>query len=139
MSHEFRTPMNGVLGMLELLRNTELSERQQRFSDTAHHSAAALLHVINDILDFSKIEAGKLELEPVNFELRHVVEGVTVLLAERAHKKGVELTCVVQMDIPCEVRGDSTRLRQVLTNLVGNAVKFTEQGEVTYGLRWLTT
>jgi signal transduction histidine kinase/DNA-binding response OmpR family regulator/HPt (histidine-containing phosphotransfer) domain-containing protein len=135
MSHELRTPMNGVLGMTELLLGTALSDKQHRFADTARRSAETLLDVINDILDFSKIEAGKLELDPVDFDLRQAVEDVVDLLAERAHDKGLELLCAIEASVPTMVQSDPMRLRQILTNLLSNAIKFTDQGEVTV---WVT-
>ncbi len=135
MSHEIRTPMNGVVGMSELLRATELSERQRRLSETISRSARALLQVINDVLDFSKIEAGRLELELVDFALRAVVEEAAALLAGDARAKQLELRCAVEPSAPLAVRGDPTRLRQVLINLVGNAVKFTERGEVVIRIK----
>ncbi|MGH6608876.1 MAG: response regulator [Burkholderiaceae bacterium] len=130
MSHEIRTPMNGVLGMTELLLGTTLSDKQRRFADAVYRSGETLLEIINDILDFSKIEAGKLELESVDFNLRTVVEDVFEMLAPRAHQKRIELASRIGPEVPTIAKGDPTRIRQVLTNLVGNALKFTETGEV---------
>ena len=130
MSHEIRTPMNGVMGMSELLQATSLTPRQRHLAETISHSAEALLQIINDILDFSKVEAGKLELENVEFCLREAVEETLEIFAGRAHAKGLELACAIELDVPGTVRGDPTRMRQVLINFVGNAIKFTDAGEV---------
>ncbi|HEY2678480.1 MAG TPA: response regulator [Steroidobacteraceae bacterium] len=130
MSHEIRTPMNGVMGMSELLQATELTPRQRHLSQTISHSAQALLQIINDILDFSKVEAGRLELECIEFGLRETVEQAIEICAARAHAKGLELACDVELDVPNKVRSDPMRLRQILINLVGNAIKFTDTGEV---------
>jgi TMAO reductase system sensor TorS len=135
MSHEIRTPMNGVMGMSELLQATELSARQRRLAQTITRSAEGLLQIINDILDFSKIEAGKLELETIEFGLREIIEETIEILGVRARAKGLELRCVIESSVPAAVRGDPGRLRQVLVNLAGNAIKFTESGEVAVRVR----
>ncbi|ESS71734.1 sensor protein GacS [Methyloglobulus morosus KoM1] len=130
MSHEIRTPMNGILGMSELLLSTSLTEKQRRFAETVHNSGETLLSIINDILDFSKIEAGHVELENLDFDLHKTVEDAVELFAEQAHSKGLELNCRIAPDVPEHVKADPTRIRQVLCNLVGNAIKFTKRGEI---------
>jgi PAS domain S-box-containing protein len=137
MSHEIRTPMNGIFGFLELLQSTNLSLEQKEYIREAKSASEVLLHIINDILDFSKIEAKKLTMESIEFNLRNAIEDAVSLLVPKAAEKGLELNAMIKEDVPEEVIGDPSRLRQILNNLISNAVKFTESGEISVTVDYL--
>ena len=139
MSHEIRTPLNGVLGMSEMLLDTKLTRVQRHLAETVHRSGETLLEIIDNILDFSKIEAGKLELESIEFNPHKITEDATQLMAESAKKKNLQLVCRVAEDVPYASRGEPFRLRQVLTNLIGNAIKFTDRGQIVVHVSRLST
>ena len=134
MSNEIRTPMNAVIGMAHLALKTDLTTKQQDYLNKIQSSAKSLLGIINDILDFSKIEAGRLELEEIDFNIYKVLETAITTLAIHAHSKGLELLCDVKHDVPAIFNGDPGRLRQIVVNLLGNAIKFTEKGENKFSL-----
>lgn len=137
VGHEIRTPMNGVLGMLDLLREMRLTRKQREYVEIARNSGHLLLTLLNDLLDFSKLEVGKLKLENIRFDLRQSIEDALELLAEAAHRKHLELAYFIAGDVPQYVVGDPTRLRQIITNLIGNAIKFTNEGDVSLYVSWV--
>ena len=130
MSHEIRTPLNAVMGMTSLLRDTQLSTKQEEYSDIINNSSAELLRIIDDILDFTKVEAGKLDIEKIDFDIKLAMKNIQLTMNSRIKEKGLDFECIIEPKIPPNIKGDPGKLRQVLNNLVGNAIKFTDKGKI---------